>query len=74
MNNLKIKKIEDLFNLIENQLNLGEQKDWTESHLITALNELKELVIDSIKQPDLMEIYYDSDFPRQLKNLNTRRN
>jgi len=61
------KKIEDLFELIETQVSLGEDRDWTEDQLIQAINDLKEIVRSALKQPDLMEIYYDSDFPNQLE-------
>ena len=60
------KKIEDLFNLIENQVLLGTEMEWTPEQLLEALDELKGKVRSALKQPDLMEIYYDSDFPRQL--------
>ena len=60
------RKIEDLFNLIENQLRLGTEMEWTPEQLLEALDELKGKVRSALKQPDLMEIYYDSDFPRQL--------
>ncbi len=61
------KKIEDLFELIETQVSLGEDRDWTEDQLIQAINDLKEIVRSALKQPDLMEIYYDIDFPNQLE-------
>ena len=61
------KKIEDLFELIETQVSLGEDRDWTEDQLLLAINDLKEIVRSALKQPDLMEIYYDSDFPNQLE-------
>ena len=61
------KKIEDLFELIETQVSLGEDRDWTEDQLLQAINDLKEIVRSALKQPDLMEIYYDSDFPNQLE-------
>ena len=60
------RKIEDLFNLIENQVLLGTEMEWTPEQLLEALDELKGKVRSALKQPDLMEIYYDSDFPRQL--------
>ena len=59
-------KIEDLFELIKNQIRLGSQMEWSKDQLIEALDELKGKVRSAMKQPDLMEIYYDSDFPRQL--------
>ena len=61
------KKIEDLFELIETQVSLGEDRDWTEDQLLQAINDLKEIVRSALKQPDLMEIYYDSDFPNKLE-------
>jgi len=61
------KKIEDLFELIETQVSLGEYRDWTEDQLLLAINDLKEIVCSALKQPNLMEIYYDSDFPNQLQ-------
>ena len=61
------KKIEDLFELIETQVSLGEDRDWTEDQVVQAINDLKEIVCSALKQPDLMEIYYDSDFPNQLE-------
>ena len=61
------KKIEDLFELIETQVSLGEDRDWTEDQLLLAINDLKEIVRSALKQPDLMEIYYDSDFPNHLE-------
>ena len=61
------KKIEDLFELIETQVSLGEYRDWTEDQLLLAINDLKEIVRSALKQPNLMEIYYDSDFPNQLE-------
>ena len=64
------RKIEDLFNLIENQVLLGTEMEWTPEQLLEALVELKGKVRSALKQPDLMEIYYDSDFPRQLMKKN----
>ena len=62
-----IQKIEALFEPIETQVSLGEDRDWTEDQLLQAINDLKEIVRSALKQPDLMEIYYDSDFPNQLE-------
>ena len=67
------KKIEDLFGLIETQVSLGEEMDWTQDQLLQAINDLKEIVRSALKQPDLMEIYYDSDFPHQLEKSNRQR-
>ena len=42
--------------------------------LLEALDELKGKVRSALKQPDLMEIYYDSDFPVRNGKLNLVQN